>query len=110
MPNLYYLRVLGLTIYIFILEKKRNTKSANRGTQSKCRMLVNYDGGTIYWLYLYDKAKFICIKNLKILENIDKKEDCQIFTYNAIITPENYLVNNKLQHTTSTPSSLLSLF
>ncbi len=38
-------------------------------------MLVGYDGHTIYHVYLSDKEKAICIKDLEIEENADGKAD-----------------------------------
>ena len=39
-------------------------------------MLVRYDSHTIYYVYLLNEEKVICIKNLKIVENTDRKVDC----------------------------------
>ena len=47
-------------------------------------MHIEYDSHTIYHLYLPDKEKIICIKDLKIVENADEKADSQLISYNAI--------------------------
>lgn len=36
-------------------------------------MLVGHNGHTIYCVYLPDKEKIISIKDLRIVENVDKK-------------------------------------
>lgn len=75
LPNLQHLRILGSKVYVFIHKKEQNAKSAKWAPWGKCEILAGYDGGTIYHIYLHNKAKVICIKNLKIFENVDKKED-----------------------------------
>ena len=103
LPNLQHLRILESTVYVFIYEEERNTKSAKQASQGKRRVLVSYNGETIYHVYLYDNDKVICIKDLKIHENVDKKEDSQVTRYDAIMAPS----SNK-SHSTSTSSSLSS--
>lgn len=57
-------------------------------------MLVRYKSHTIYHVYLIDKKKVCCIKNLKIVENADKKADSQLNFYNAIIKLQDDFINN----------------
>ena len=52
---------------------------------------------------MHDEGKVICIKDLKIHENADKKEVSQITEYDAIIAP-----GSDKSHRTSTFSSLSS--
>lgn len=75
-------------IYVFIYEEEQNTKSAKWAPQDKWRVLIGYDNGTIYCVYLHNKAKVVCIKDLKIFENVDKKKDNQVISYNIIMTLE----------------------
>lgn len=89
LPNLQYLCILGSIVFVFIHEKERNIKSAKWVSRGKRRILIGYDGGTIYRIYLHDKAKTICIKDLKIFENTDEKEDSQVTSYKAIIASRN---------------------
>ena len=104
LPNLQHLRILGSTIYVFIYEEERNAKSAKWASRGKCWVLVGYDGETIYRIYLHDEGKVICIKDLKIYENVDEKEESQVTGYDAIMAPG----SNK-SHPISTPSLLSSL-
>lgn len=53
---------------------------------------------------MHDKAKLICIINLKIYENADEKNDSQVISYNAIMA----LDRNKFYHVLNC-SSLLAL-
>ena len=103
LPNLQHLRILGLTVYIFIYEEEGNAKSAKWASRGKRGVLVGYDGETIYCVYLPDKGKVIHIKDLKIHENTDEKEDSQVTGYDAIMAPD-----NDKSHPTSTSSSLSS--
>ena len=82
--KLDHLHILDLTIYVFINKKKKKAKSAKWKPIAKKRMLVAYDNHTIYHVYLPDKEKVICIKDLKIVKNADKKADNQLTYYNAI--------------------------
>lgn len=43
------------------------------------------------YIYLYNKIKLTYIKNLKILKNINKKQDNQIYFYNTIIISKKIL-------------------
>ena len=52
---------------------------------------------------MHDKGKVICIKDLKIHENADEKEDSQVTGYDAIMAP-----SSDKSHRTSTFSSLSS--
>lgn len=85
--NLQHLRILRSTFYIFIYEEEQNAKSAKWAPQGKCGVVVDYNDGTIYCVYLHDEAKAICIKGLKIFKNIDKKKYSQVTSYDAIMTP-----------------------
>lgn len=38
-------------------------------------MLIGYDGYIIYYVYLLNKKKVIYIKEVKIVENVDRKAD-----------------------------------
>ena len=57
-------------------------------------MLVEYDGYTIYHVYLPNEEKVICIKDLKIVENVDRKVDSQLTSYNVITTSQDDITSN----------------
>lgn len=105
LPNLQHLRILGSTVYVFIHEEERNAKSAKWTPRGKRGVLVGYEGGTIYRVYLHDEGKVIRIKDLKIFENADEKENNQVTCYDAIMAPGNQPSGNKSHHTLN-PSSL----
>ena len=58
-PQLNHLRVLGSTVYTFIYEEERKAKSAQWESRAKRRVLVRYDGHSIYRVYLEKDAKVI---------------------------------------------------
>ena len=78
LPKLDHLHMLGSSVYVFIHEEKRKAKSAKWKPRAKKRMLVRYNDHTIYRVYLPDKKKVIQIKDLKIVENADRKADSQL--------------------------------
>lgn len=102
LPNLDHLRVLGSTVYVFIHEEERKAKSAKWEPRGKKGMLIGYDGHTIYRVYLSDEEKVIRIKDLKIVENADRKADSQVASYNAITVSQSYIKDN----TASSPPHL----
>lgn len=66
---------------------------------------MGYNEGIIYRVYLYDKGKVIKIKDLKIIENADKKEDSQVHSFDTIISLE-YSPNNHIPKIKSSSSSI----
>lgn len=48
-------------------------------------MLIKYNDHLIYQLYFINKEKIIYIKDLKTVENIDKKTESQFISFNIII-------------------------
>lgn len=65
------------------MEKKKGQINKIEAKKKK-EMLVRYDSHIIYRIYLSDEEKVICIKNLKIMENINTKDNSQLISYNAI--------------------------
>ena len=57
-------------------------------------MLVGYDGHIIYRVYLLDEKKVICIKDLKIVENTNRKVDSQLTSYNIITASQDDIISN----------------
>lgn len=86
--------VLSSIVYLFIYEEERNVKSVKWALQGKYGVLVGYDGGTIYRVYLHNEAKLIYIKDLRIFENTDEKENSQVHLYDAIIALEYKSIDN----------------
>lgn len=62
-------------------------------------MLVEYNSYTVYCVYLLNKKIIIKIKDLKIIENINKKANSYFIFYNAITISKNYNTSNMLQFT-----------
>ena len=105
LPNLEHLRILGSTVYVFIHEEEQKAKSTKWAPQGKHGVLVGYDGGTIYCVYLHDEGKVVRIKDLRIFENADEKEDSQVHSFDAIISSE-YSPNNHIPKIKSPSSSI----
>lgn len=61
-------------------------------------MFIGYNGTTIYYIYLHKKTKVICIKDLKIFENVNEKQNSWVYLYNAIIASKKKTKDNKLQY------------
>lgn len=83
LASLQDLYVLDSIVYVFIYEEKQNIKSAKWVIWDKHEIFTSYDGGIIYRIYLQDKEKIILIKYLKIFENVDKKQDSQVNSYDT---------------------------
>lgn len=58
-PIISHLRVLRLTVYVFIHEEEKKTKSAKLEPRRKRSVLVGYDGHAIYRIYLAKDEKVI---------------------------------------------------
>ena len=58
-PILSHLRLLRSTVYVFIYEEERRAKSGKWELRGKRDILVNYDGHTIYQVYLAKNEKVI---------------------------------------------------
>lgn len=99
LPILQHLQVLGSTVYVFIYKEERKAKSAKWEPREKQGMLVGYNGHIIYRVYLPDEEKIIQIKDLRIVDNIDRKADSHVTSYDAITASKDYNTSNTPQFT-----------
>ena len=81
-PNLTYLQILGSTIYVLLPEKEQLIKSEKWASRILKRVLLGYDGHTIYWVYIKNQNKIIRVKDLCILEDYKTKMSIELPNYN----------------------------
>jgi hypothetical protein len=86
-PKISHLRVLGSTVYVFIHEDERSSKSAKFEARAQKGMLVGYDGHTIYRVYLENPERIIRVKDLRVVEDTVAKPSTLLPTWNALIVP-----------------------
>ena len=82
LPNLSHLWIPGSTVYIFLYEEKQTLKSEKWALKALKRILMGYDGHTIYWVYLKDQKKVIWVKDLRIFEDYKSKLSTEFLDYN----------------------------
>ena len=90
-PPLNHLRVLGSTVYVLIHEEERkgaNSKSAKFLPRAQRGVLCGYDGCTIYRVFLEKDYRVIRVKDLRIHEDAISKDQTNVPTYEAIMTPD----------------------
>lgn len=78
LSQLIYFEILGSTIYVFIHEEKKKTKSAKWKPQAKHGLLIDYNGHFIYWICLEKDAKVIYIKDLKSFKDVSTKTETSL--------------------------------
>lgn len=81
LPDLFHLRVLGSTVYVFLHEEERTLKSEKWAPRALKGTLVGYDGHTIYRVYLKDQKKVIRVKDLRIFEDYASKASTELPDY-----------------------------
>lgn len=52
LPKLHHLRVLGLTVYVFLYEEERILKLAKWDVRALRKKLIEFDSHTIYRVYI----------------------------------------------------------
>ena len=81
LPNLFHLRILGSTVYVFLHKKEQTLKLEKWALRALKRTLVGYDGHTIYQVHLKDQKKFIWMKDLCIFEDYKSKFSTELPDY-----------------------------
>ena len=81
LPDLSHLRVLGSTVYAFLLEEEQTLKSEKWASRALKRTLVGYDGHTIYRVHLKRQKKVIRVKDLRIFEDYESKPSTDLPDY-----------------------------
>ncbi len=80
-PELAHLQILGSTVYVFLYKEERTLKSEKWAPRALKRMLVGYNGHTIYRVYLKDQRKVIRVKDLRIFEDYATKSSTKLPDY-----------------------------
>lgn len=96
-PNIEHLQILGSTVYVFLHEEKRALKSKKWKPRALQGILVEYDGHTIYRVYIREQNKVIRIKDLRIFEDFETKVDTNLPDYQYTPTFQGFSLkgNNK---------------
>ena len=81
LPDLSHLRILGSIIYIFQHKEEQMLKSKKWAPRALKKILVGYDGHTIYRVYLKDQKKVIQVKNLRIFKDYKSKFSTELPDY-----------------------------
>ena len=79
--NLAHLRVLGSTVYVLLHEEERSMKPEKWAPRVLKRVLVGYDGHTIYRVHIKDQKKVIQVKDLRIFEDYKTKASNELPDY-----------------------------
>lgn len=81
LPNLAHLQVLGSTIYILIHEEEREFKSEKFVPRALKGKLVGFDGHTIYRVHIEEQNRVIRVKDLRIFNDTEIKENTLFPSY-----------------------------
>lgn len=96
--DIRYFQVLNSIIYVFILKEKHTFKSKNWKARATHGILVEYDGHSIYQLYVESQNKIIQVKNLQVFEDSKAKASTTLLNYkNAPTFQDFFLVNDNVQ-------------
>ena len=81
LPNLAYLRVLGLTVYVLIHEEECEFKSEKFVLRILKNKLMGFNSHTIYRVHIEEQNLVIRVKDLCIFEDIEIKENTLLPSY-----------------------------
>lgn len=79
--NLSYLRILGSTIYVFLHEEERSRKFEKWAPRALKEILVEYNGHTIYRVFIKSQNKVIQVKELQIFKDYETKTSTNLPDY-----------------------------
>lgn len=91
LPNLAHLRVLGSTVYVLIHEEEREFKSEKFVPRALKGKLVGFDGHTIYRVHIEEQNRVIRVKDLRIFEDTEIKENTLLPSYENEPTFQGFL-------------------
>ena len=80
-PDLTHLQILGSTVYILLHKEERLMKSEKWAPQALKKILVGYNGHTIYRVYIREQQKVIWVKDLWIFKNYKAKKSIKLTDY-----------------------------
>lgn len=80
--NLTHLWILDFIVYILLHEEKRLIKSKKWILRVLKRVLIGYNGHTIYRVHIKDQKKVIWVKNLCIFKDYKIKTSIVLPNYN----------------------------
>ena len=81
LPNLAHLQILGSTVYVLIHEEERELKSEKFVPRILKGKLVGFDGHTIYRIHIEEQNRVIRVKDLRIFEDMETKENTLLPSY-----------------------------
>ena len=94
-PNWAHLRILGSTVYVLLHKEERLMKSEKWATRALKRILVGYDGHTIYRVHIRKQKKVIQVKDLQIFEDYEAKKSTKLSDYSDNMpTFQEFLLEN----------------
>lgn len=94
LPNLAHLRVLGSIVYVLIHEEEREFKSEKFVPRALKGKLVGFDGHTIYRVHIEEQNRVIRVKDLRIFEDIEIKENTLLPSYENEPTFQGFLLED----------------